>query len=98
MSVGAFLGDEVSAAGFRLAGLTVHVPTPAETPDLFERLCGEVPLILLTAEVADWLPDALLQQRLQDEWPLVLVVADLRNRRQPADLTAALRRQLGLVQ
>jgi vacuolar-type H+-ATPase subunit F/Vma7 len=96
MGACAFIGDEVSAAGFRLTGVAVHVPTPAALPGLFEALCGEAELILLTAEVADWLPAERLRAALQAARPLVLVVADIRGQYPPPDVAAALRRQLGM--
>jgi len=98
MALCAFLGDEVSAAGFRLAGLEVHQPTPATAPGLFQRLCGEVELLLLTAEVADWLPGEGLGRVLAAGRPLVLVIPDVRGRKEPPDISARLRRQLGMAE
>jgi len=98
MAFCAFLGDEVSAAGFRLAGVEVHVPEPAETPALFRRLCAEVDLLLVTAETAGNLPEGVLDRVLAAGRPLVLVVPDSRGRVQPADIAARVRRQLGMAQ
>ena len=96
MSQLVFLGDAVTAAGFRLAGLEVFEPSAAEAPTLFERLCGEAQLILLTAEVAAWLPPGRLVEAQLADWPLVLMIADARGRVPVPDRVAALRRQLGL--
>jgi vacuolar-type H+-ATPase subunit F/Vma7 len=98
MALCAFLGDEVSAAGFRLAGVEVHQPTAATAIDLFQRLRGEVELLLLTAEVADWLPEEGLRRALAAGRPLVLVIPDIRGRFQPPDISARLRRQLGMAE
>ncbi len=87
----------MSATGWRLAGLPVYVPAPSEAPTLFETLCSEAQLILITAEVADWLPAESLRRRLREEWPLVLVLPDIRGRHQPASLADTLRRQLGMA-
>ena len=38
MTLCAFIGDELTAAGFRLAGARVHSPQAAEIPELFRRL------------------------------------------------------------
>lgn len=92
-----FLGDEVSAAGFRLAGIVAHTPTPSETPALFQTLCDEAALILITAEAAASLPAALLQSQIAAERPLVLVLGDVRHRRDPEDLAGAIRQQLGMA-
>lgn len=98
MTLCAFLGDEVSAAGFRLAGVEVHAPTPAEAPGLFRRLATEAELVLLTAEVAGWLPEVELRRAQAAERPQVLVIADVRARAEPPDIGAALRRQLGMAE
>ncbi len=98
MTLCAFVGDEVSAAGFRLAGMQVHVPEPAETAELFHRLCAEVDLLLVTAETVLALPDGTLDRALAAQRPLVLVVPDSRGRVQPTDMALRVRQQLGMAQ
>jgi vacuolar-type H+-ATPase subunit F/Vma7 len=98
MTLCAFIGDEVSAAGFRLAGVQVHVPESASAQGLFQRLMDQVDLILLTAEVAEWIPAPVLHQAFAADRPLVLVIPDVRGRLQPPDICAALRRQLGMAE
>ena len=96
MKTCAFIGDEVSAAGFRLAGAEVHSPAEQETATLFRRLRDECELLILTAEAADRVPDELLQQCAEQGRPLLLVVADAAGRRRPPDLAARVREQLGM--
>lgn len=98
MALCAFLGDEVSAAAFRLAGVDVYRPEPDEAAALFRRLRGEVRLILLTAEVAAALPPELVLNAQLQEGPLVMVIPDVRNRVPASDLAAAVRRQLGMAE
>jgi vacuolar-type H+-ATPase subunit F/Vma7 len=98
MPLCAFMGDEVSAAGFRLAGVEVHVPEPKQVPDLFRRLLQESELVILTAAVASSLPQAGLRHAQSAARPLVLVVPDVRGRFQPPDLVAELGRQLGITE
>lgn len=93
-----FIGDEVSAAGFRLAGVTCYTPVAAEVTALFQRLRGEAGLILLTAEYAGHVPELLLAEAQREQHPLLLVIADIRDRVVPADVTSALKRQLGLAE
>jgi vacuolar-type H+-ATPase subunit F/Vma7 len=60
----AFVGDEVSAVGFRLAGVDVHTPGPGEGAALFARLRSEAALILLTQEALAWIGEGALQAAL----------------------------------
>lgn len=98
MALCAFMGDEVSAAGFRLAGVDVHVPGPEQAPDLFCRLLSESRLLLVTAEVARWLPEDLLLRASTAEQSSVLVIPDIRGRAEPPDLASLLRHQLGMAE
>lgn len=98
MSLCAFIGDEVSAAGFRLAGVAVWVPTREEAPVLFRRLLDEVQIALITAEAATWLPHDELRRALAAEQPLVLVIPDVRARAEPPDVASTLKRQLGMAE
>lgn len=91
-----FLGDELSAAGFRLAGAVTRTPAAGEEAALFEWARQQAPLVLVTAEVAARLPGELLARALAAVAPLVLVVPDARGQAQPPDLAQALRRQLGM--
>lgn len=94
----AFIGDEVTAAGFRLGGVDVHVADPGEAADLFRRLLRESELVLLTAEVAGWLPQDLLRRATMADRPPVLVISDIRGRVTAPDPALVLRRQLGMVE
>lgn len=93
-----FLGDEVSAAGFRLAGLRVRVPPPGEEASFLEAARREAELVLLSAECAARLPASLLRRALAATLPLVLVVPDLLGRAEPPDLAARLLAQLGIAE
>ncbi|NCA70206.1 MAG: Vacuolar H+transporting two-sector ATPase F subunit [Sphingobacteriia bacterium] len=96
MAACVFIGDEVSALGFRLAGAEVHQPDPRELRGLFTRLLTETSLIILTAELASALPADLLRGAELATWPLVVVIPDARARGTPPDLVAEMRHQLGM--
>lgn len=98
MALCAFVGDELSALGFRLGGVECHSPTPAETPALFRTLLERVQLILLTAEAAQALPPDLLRRTEAAERPLVLVIPDVRRRLLPPNRVDLIRRQLGMAE
>ena len=98
MATCALLADEVTAAGFRLAGVDVHVPAEGDVVRRFERVCEETPLVLVTAELARRLPAGLLQRLERTSRTLVLVIRDARGRREPDELGARLRKQLGMAE
>jgi vacuolar-type H+-ATPase subunit F/Vma7 len=94
----AFIGDEVSAAGFRLAGVEVRVPGQEDPSALFRRLVGKVEILLITAETAARLPQEELRDALAAERPLVLVIPDVLGREDPPDVIGPLKRQLGMAE
>ncbi|SDW35367.1 V-type ATP synthase subunit F [Thiocapsa roseopersicina] len=98
MAACAFLGDEVSGLGFRLAGVEVHCPESQEVRALFLRLREETRVIVMTAEIAAALPPDLLRDAELATWPLVLVIPDVRNRVAAPDLVAEVRRRLGMAE
>jgi vacuolar-type H+-ATPase subunit F/Vma7 len=93
-----FIGDRVSAAGFRLGGAMVEVPEPGAELQVFRRALETSDLILVSAEIAARLPGPLLEDVQAAGKPLVLVIPDVRGLHQPADIAATLRRQLGMAE
>lgn len=91
-----FLGDEVSAAGYRLAGAMVRTPRTGEETAALAWACAEAPLVLLSASVAARIGDTAMRAALTARTPLVLVVPDLLGETPLPDLAARLRGQLGL--
>jgi len=98
MSACALLADEVTAAGFRLAGVDVHVPDDVDLARTFQKLCDESQLVLITAELAERLPKGVLARQRRARATLVLVIPDVQGRREPDALGNALRRQLGMAE
>lgn len=93
-----FLGDEVSAAGYRLAGARVRVPAAGEEASFLEAARREAELVLISADCASRMPASVLRQAVAATMPLVLVVPDLLGRAEPADLAARLLAQLGIAE
>jgi vacuolar-type H+-ATPase subunit F/Vma7 len=93
-----FIGDEVSACGYRLAGLQVHVPGRDELDAVLAAACEEAPLVLISAGVARWLPAAQLERLLARVEPLLVVVPDVREPAGPDDVASRMRRQLGVLE
>lgn len=91
-----FIGDEVSAAAYRLAGARTRVPSFEETKAVFDQACAESDLVLLSAELAQYLPAEELARARMRERPLVLLVPDVRGRVAVPDLANELRARLGV--
>ncbi len=98
MSAPVYIGDEVSASGYRLAGLRVRVPAADRVMDAVNAACDEAPLVLISAALAQQLPAAQLQPLLARITPLVVVVPDVRGRGRLVDLATRLRQQLGVLE
>lgn len=95
-----FIGDAISAAAWELAGAHSRTPALSAVAALLRRLQHEPQpdLILITAEYAAAVPPAQRDALLAAQAPRCLVIADARGRSEPADRTAALKRQLGLAE
>lgn len=92
-----FLGDEVSAAGFRLAGVAVQVPLEGAEQQALAEAASSAELVLLTAALARRLPPALLERYQSGARPLLGIVPDINGGVWPADLAADIRRHLGIA-
>lgn len=98
MSAVIFIGDEITAAGYRLAGVHVLVPASEASAisSAFEEARSQGDLVLITQEYANKLPPPLLNVALSATAPALAVVADARNRVPLVDIGSRLRRQLGV--
>jgi len=96
MPAAVYLGDAVSAAGFRLAGALVRTPSAGEEASALAWARAHAPLVLLSSSVASHIGEAVLRAALSALAPLVLIVPDLHGEVPLPDLAARLRSQLGL--
>jgi len=92
-----FLGDEVSAAGYRLAGAIVRTPAAGQEAAALAEARAQAALVLVSASVAARIATPLLRSAEAAPSPLLLVVPDLREATPLPDLATRLRMQLGLV-
>jgi vacuolar-type H+-ATPase subunit F/Vma7 len=90
-----FVGDELSATGFRLAGVRTESPGLAGAERAFRAACARSRLVLLTAEYAAAVSDELVAQARRGG-TLVAVVPDLRQAVALPDAGARLRVELGI--
>jgi len=91
-----FIGDEISAVGYRLAGAQVFTPTKDELLETLDRAEREAHFLVVTAETAQRIPPRRLQQ-LRASKVTLLVVPDVQNRMPMPDLAARVRLQLGVT-
>jgi vacuolar-type H+-ATPase subunit F/Vma7 len=96
MALAVYLGDEIGATGYRLAGAQVRVPAPGAETAALQQACGRAALVLVAASAAARIDGAVLQRALCALAPLVLVVPDALGTTPLPDLAARLRTQLGL--
>lgn len=93
-----FIGDEVTAAAVRLAGVTAQETKLSDAQRVFEKASDEVDLVIIAADYASALDEASLHTAIRRADPLVLVVPDGGNRHWPEDLDARIDRVLGIEQ
>ncbi len=91
-----FVGDELSAAGWRLAGVRVVVPQPGQEPRALADARATARLVLVGAPCAARIPPAQMRAAAAALSPLLVVVPDVTGREKPADIAAQLRAQLGM--
>lgn len=91
-----FIGDEVAAAGWRLAGAQARIPERGGEGAALDAALGEAALVLLAAEVAARIPEAEVRSALRRVAPVTVVVPDLRESVPYPDVPARMRRQLGI--
>jgi vacuolar-type H+-ATPase subunit F/Vma7 len=81
-----FIGDEVTAAGFRLAGLRVRSPKEGDLQAVLEWANRSTSLIYITAEYAAALEDEQQHRLLAQLYPPVVVIQDIRSNTPVQDL------------
>lgn len=96
MNRGLFAGDEVTGAGFRLAGVECLPDDPEEVVARITADDGACDLVLMTAEFARRLPEPLVARLAEQTRPAVVFLPDLRGAAEPPDLEIAARRVLGI--
>jgi vacuolar-type H+-ATPase subunit F/Vma7 len=96
MSTPIYIGDEVSSAGFRLAGLRVRVAAKGEWKKELEWSMEQTQLVLISSAVASEIPMQELDHYLSRLSPAIVVVPDVHGAMPMMDLSTRLRKQLGM--
>jgi vacuolar-type H+-ATPase subunit F/Vma7 len=95
MAAPIYVGEETSAAGWRIAGVCTVVPEEGLELAAFIDACARAPMVLVAASVAARIPEAVLRASQAALKPVTLIVPDLAGGPVP-DVAARLRHQLGL--
>jgi vacuolar-type H+-ATPase subunit F/Vma7 len=93
----AFIGEELPAAGYRLAGAAVRTPRAGEELAALQATLTEADLVLVSARLAARIDPAALETVLAAPHPLTLVVAELDGEALRPDAAERARRLLGDV-
>jgi vacuolar-type H+-ATPase subunit F/Vma7 len=91
-----FIGDELTATGFRLTGVETLSPDPSEAANAFESVRPRAALVVLTAEYAAHIPAETLEAALVGEAPTVAVIPDVRARIEPPSPARRMKSILGI--
>lgn len=98
MSVAEFIGDEVSAAAYRLCGIEVHVADSVNALSLIKSSCERADLVLVSSSTAQHIRVTELDALLANIQPPVLVVPDVCGRQHVPDISSRINKQLGLME
>jgi vacuolar-type H+-ATPase subunit F/Vma7 len=96
MGAPTFLGDELTSAGFRLAGMRVVDAVPDRLEADFLEAVAVAPLVIITASVAGRLPAQLLDRALRRARPPVAIVPEVVGETPMPDLEREVRIALGV--
>lgn len=90
-----FIGDEITALGYRLAGARVVV-APDDVNASFEAAMQEAALVIVTSEYAAKLPARVVETALRKISPTLVIVPDVRRVESAPDFALRVRRELGV--
>jgi len=96
MGAAVFIGDELSAAGFRLAGVETLAPRSDAVAATLQDARARAALVIITAELARQIPAAELEAAMLAETPALAVIPDVLFRAPVPDLARRLRSVLGI--
>ena len=91
-----YLGDELSAAGFRLTGVSSRVPPPGKETEWLEAAMREAQVVLLGGRCAAAISPTALDAALCSRFPLVMVIPGFNGAPPINDPSVRARRLLGV--
>ena len=97
MATAVYIGDEATAAGFRLAGVDTRVAAPGDAVESLRRARGEgSECVLFDGKLVEFVPPGELTDALMAVSPLFTVIPDVGGRGAPPDLAGAVLNALGI--
>lgn len=96
MALPILIGDRLTAAGFRLAGVRPLVTAPEDVAAVFREALALGGPVLVTAALARHVPHAQLAKAISTADPPVAVIPDIARAVAPADMAEQVRRALGV--
>lgn len=96
MAVTLFIGDEITATGYRQAGVRTHPVAKGQAAKAVEQSLDDTQLLLITPDCADELGGERLGALLRQAQPLLVIVPDAAGRLTLPDIDAAVDRVLGI--
>jgi len=96
MGAAIFIGDEVAAAGFRLAGIETMTPKADAIVPALEKAKQQAALVIISASYCRHIPSSDLEAALLARQPIVAVISDLLSPATSPDLGRRLRVVLGI--
>ena len=91
----AYIGNELDAAGYRLAGVDARVPRAGGEAECFDAARSECALVLMDRAIAARIPAETLEAALAAAAPLVMIVPERAIGEGPASPAQKVRRLLG---
>ena len=98
MSVATFIGDEVSAAAYRLCGVDVRIADSNNVAVLINEACARASLVLVGSSVARYLDSLEIDSLMARIKPAVLIVPDVRGLHEVPDIASRIHGQLGMLE
>lgn len=96
MGTAIFIGDELSASGFRLTGIETLVPKPGTVGSALDDARARGSFVIITADLARHIPAPQLEVAMLAEAPTLAIIPDALFRAAVPDLARRLRSVLGI--
>lgn len=98
MAITEYIGDEVSAAGYRLCGVYAHAADRHNVSSLIRQACERASLVMVGSSVAQHLHSTELDSLMASVSPPVLIMPDFCGSHAVPDIATRIHKQLGMLE